>query len=513
MEGFKRYHGAIIVDIFSLSMGFFLSIYFKNSYNFLVYFKKLLIPFFVFLIIWIITSIFFDKYKLLFQNKKFYSIIRIIICNSIALTFAATIMYLIRATHLPRTIVFGTLLISTFIEVSIQLLYIFLFKNIVELSNDDDNNNYYNTQQILSLPEKSIQKFKSTKTSLSIIRESKLFSKINKNVLEFISNYVDLHDKKSLFLETSSHFNIEMLSFSNFNSIVNFRRLNDIRFINKFFEAVNKKLTKGGIIIGVVETKDQRKKRILKKFPPIINYIYYFFDFIFKRVFPKFNLTKKFYFFITQGKNRVISKAETFGRLVSCGFKIIDDKEINGLLYFVAAKETDPLYPKEPTYGALVKLKRIGKNGKIIKVYKFRTMHPFAEFLQEYMYEKEGLDTGGKFKNDFRVTTLGRIMRKLWIDELPMLINLIKGDLKLVGVRPLSKQYFELYPKEVQNRRIKYKPGLIPPYYADLPKTLDEIISSEIKYFDQYDSNPFLTDIKYFFKAIYNIMLKKARSK
>lgn len=65
----------------------------------------------------------------------------------------------------------------------------------------------------------------------------------------------------------------------------------------------------------------------------------------------------------------------------------------------------------------------------------------------------------------------------------------------------------------MQCRRIKYKPGLIPPYYADLPKTLDEIIASEIKYFDQYDNNPFLTDIKYFFKAMYNILLKKARSK
>ena len=45
-----------------------------------------------------------------------------------------------------------------------------------------------------------------------------------------------------------------------------------------------------------------------------------------------------------------------------------------------------------------------------------------------------------------------------------MLINFFKGDMKLVGVRPLSKQYFELYKKEVRERRIKYKPGLIPPF-------------------------------------------------
>jgi len=513
MKSFKRYHIVFILDFLSLLLGFLLSIYLKNNNNFFTYFEKLLVPFLLFTIIWISISFYLKKYSLIFQNKRLISIVKITLANLATLAIAITIMYLIRATHLPRTIVFGTFLFATIIESFMQLLYIFLFKNIVDLSNDHYTNNNHNYNYIQSIPDTVFKNIKTTEISSPILRESKLFSRINKKVLEFISNYVDIDDKKILFLDTSSHFNIEMLSFSNFKAIVNFKKVNDIRYINKFFEAVNKKLIKGGIFIGVVETKDQRKQRILKKLPPILNYIYYTFDFIFKRIFPKFNLTKKFYFFLTQGRNRVISKAETFGRLISCGFKIIDDKEINKLLYFVAIKEAEPLYPKEPTYGALIKLKRIGKNGKTIKVYKFRTMHPFTEFLQEYIYEKQGLDNGGKFKNDFRVTTLGKLMRKLWIDELPMIINWLKGDLKLVGVRPLSKQYFSLYPKDMQERRIKYKPGLIPPYYADLPTTLNEIIESEKKYFDKYDKNPFLTDLNYFFKAIFNIIFKKARSK
>ena len=68
--------------------------------------------------------------------------------------------------------------------------------------------------------------------------------------------------------------------------------------------------------------------------------------------------------------------------------------------------------------------KKVGKDGVIINVYKFRTMHPYSEYLQSYIYEQNKLQEGGKFANDFRVTTLGKCMRKLWIDELPMFINL-----------------------------------------------------------------------------------------
>ena len=49
-------------------------------------------------------------------------------------------------------------------------------------------------------------------------------------------------------------------------------------------------------------------------------------------------------------------------------------------------------------------------------------------------------------------------MRRFWLDELPMIINLIKGDMKMVGVRPLSKQYFSLYAEEVQQKRVMHKP-------------------------------------------------------
>ncbi|MBS1514744.1 MAG: sugar transferase [Bacteroidetes bacterium] len=294
--------------------------------------------------------------------------------------------------------------------------------------------------------------------------------------------------------------------------IVNLQRINDIRHMNKFFEKVNEKLEMGGKFISYVETSFERKKRILNKFPKIISYPYYTLDYILKRVFPKWSVTKRIYFALTKGRNRVLSVAETLGRLVSCGFEILEYKEINNNLYFVTRKVKEPSYDMRPSYGPLIRMRRVGKNGKIIRVYKFRTMHPYAEYLQEYVYKKYNLKEGGKFENDFRITTAGKLFRKIWVDELPMIINLMRGDLKLVGVRPLSLHYFNLYDDELKEKRSKHKPGLVPPYYADMPKTLDEIIESEKKYLDSFERAPIRTDIKYFIKAFQNILFKKARS-
>ncbi len=140
-------------------------------------------------------------------------------------------------------------------------------------------------------------------------------------------------------------------------------------------------------------------------------------------------------------------------------------------------------------------------------------MHAYSEYLQEYIYQKNNLQSGGKFKDDFRVTGAGKFMRKFWLDELPMIFNLLRGDMKLVGVRPLSKQYFNLYTEELKEKRLRFKPGLVPPFYVDMPKTFEEIMASENKYLDAYAKNPLRTDIKYLFLAAFNIIFKRARSK
>ena len=289
-------------------------------------------------------------------------------------------------------------------------------------------------------------------------------------------------------------------------------RINDVRFLNKYFEEINKKLIDGGIFKGNVETYSVRRNRILKKFPAPFNRIYLFFDTLLVRISPKLQITKHLYFNITKGKGRVLSKAETYGRLYSCGFKMIEEEYKNNKIYFSVKKIKEPLFDMNPSYGFLIKLKRLGKNGKPIKVYKFRTMHPFSEYLQEYVFKKNNLQDGGKIKDDFRISPEGRFLRKFWLDELPMIVNILKFNMKIVGVRPLSEHYFSLYDKDLQEKRIKVKPGFIPPFYVDLPKTLDEIMSSERKYLKLYSKSPFLTDFKYLLLSLYNVVFKGARS-
>ncbi len=332
-------------------------------------------------------------------------------------------------------------------------------------------------------------------------------------VWQFVEPHVCSEPSKCLLLATSTIFNIKNQPDNTYETLINLKRVNDVRYLNKFFEAINALLPDGGIYINSVQTHSLRKAKILKRFFWPLNWIVYTIDVILRRVFPKLPITKKIYFFITQGNNRLLSKAETLGRLYSCGFEVVCEERIDNELYFVSRKIKQPAFDNRPTYGPLIRLKRYGKDGKIFGVYKARTMHPYSEYLQEYIYRHNNLDAGGKFKDDFRVTTLGRFLRKFWLDELPMFINLIKGQMKLVGVRPLSRHYFSLYSEEVKQKRMKHKPGLIPPYYADMPKTLEEIMASEMRYLEEYEKSPFTTDFRYFWKAWYNIVIKRARSK
>ena len=92
-------------------------------------------------------------------------------------------------------------------------------------------------------------------------------------------------------------------------------------------------------------------------------------------------------------------------------------------------------------HSVFYKQKRIGKNGKFIYIYKFRSMVPNAdEVLKELLKKKkyrEEWKLNQKFENDPRITKIGSILRKTSLDELPQLINVLKGDMSLIGPRPL----------------------------------------------------------------------------
>jgi lipopolysaccharide/colanic/teichoic acid biosynthesis glycosyltransferase len=336
------------------------------------------------------------------------------------------------------------------------------------------------------------------------------------NVCDFIDRHINLDkidETDSVVLNTHTIFNVETIDDHDASLFINLHKVNDFRWLNSYFLEVHKKIYNGGYFIGQGETIRTRKKRFYSKFPKILADILYPINFLMVRVLPKLPGFDKLYFFLTRGKNRAISQAEILGRLCFCGFRIVAAEEIDNSLYFIAQRAKTPSLEKNPSYGPFIKLRRIGYNHEVMYINKFRTMHPYSEFLQEHIFEQHDLAEGGKIFNDFRLTSWGQFFRKMWIDELPQVINFFQGDLNLVGVRALSQHYFGLYPKDMQELRTQFKPGLVPPYYADLPKNLDEIIESERRYLEAKQENPFTTDIKYFFRAWYNILFKRARSR
>jgi uncharacterized membrane protein len=334
-------------------------------------------------------------------------------------------------------------------------------------------------------------------------------------LFEFIHNGIDLSTickSKTWLLNSENPANLKFNDDSALLLIINLYRLNHFRRLNQYFLEIHSKLQAGGYFIGKVSTIRTYNEKVKEKYPKYLSNFLYALHFLFYRIAPKLPVTKQIYFGLTQGRDRIVSRAEVLGRLCFCGFEIVAEKEIDYELYYIARKIKMPSTDKNPSYGPIVSMNRYGLNGKPISVYKFRTMYSYSEFLQDYIHKLNKLQDGGKFNEDFRITTWGRFMRKLWLDELPMLYNWLRGDLQFVGVRPLSYQYFSLYSNDLQELRSRVKPGLIPPFYADLPITFEEICDSEGRYIRNYLKRPIRTQWIYFWKAIHNIVVKGARS-
>jgi lipopolysaccharide/colanic/teichoic acid biosynthesis glycosyltransferase len=505
----------LFADIIILAISFLLMVWTKPA-SLRSYLPSHSIFFAGLAVVWLLVSLINGKMhrgKIINFSSLFSKVIG---SNLISISITALIMYAFRDLDFSRTIVLGTALVATLLELVFGSVYIAYKKASLQDYEEYDKYKKYKTPSEYEL----VKEINGNGKHTEIIPEVNpgIVSAIEKESgPEMAEAIIKMTGPKltgeTAVLSTTTRFNITSLPGGKYSYIINLHRLNDIKNLDDFIDEVNKKLETNGYFFCCVETKDQRKKRILKKFPPVLNYIYYIFDFIVKRVLPKLKFTRPLYLFITHGNNAVISRAEALGRISRGGFRIKQESFIGNHLCIEAKKIGDPLQRNENIYGPLIALPRVGKNGKIIIVYKLRTMHPYSEYIQDYVYRLHDLQDGGKFKNDFRITSWGAICRKIWFDEFPTFINWFKGDMKLVGVRPLSLQYFELYKEELKERRIKYKPGLIPPFYADMPDDLESIQVSELKYLDSYDKHPFLTDFRYFFKSWWNILFRHARSR
>jgi len=289
--------------------------------------------------------------------------------------------------------------------------------------------------------------------------------------------------------------------------------INDLADINGFLRKVNSRMETGHLFKGYFTDCKVLSENNRLFAVPVLGKIAKTGDFLLHRVIPKTIGVKSVYFFFTKGRNRRLSKAEVLGRLLYCGFEIIELEQKDGITHFTVRKVSEPLQASTVSEGWIYRMPRVGRNGKMIHVYKFRTMHPYSEFLQDYLRKTNGYGNNGKIANDFRMTSWGKIMRRYWLDEVPQLINVIKGDMKLVGVRPISMSYFRDIPEDLQQLRTRHKPGCIPPYVAmNRASSVSSVLKAEREYLETCTRNPYTTDAKYLFWAIYNIIVKKKRS-
>jgi lipopolysaccharide/colanic/teichoic acid biosynthesis glycosyltransferase len=153
-----------------------------------------------------------------------------------------------------------------------------------------------------------------------------------------------------------------------------------------------------------------------------------------------------------------------------------------------------------------------GKDGKPLKVYKLRTMRKEPPGSEDFEIKEEDLGLYGKVRDDLRITRVGRFLRRFYLDEIPQLFNLLKGELSLVGLRPLFPEYGSLFPNELKEKRKKYKPGIMNAIYAyEHISSHQDRVEAEMRYLKEREYHPCRTQLTCFFKIVYRILTGELR--
>ena len=160
------------------------------------------------------------------------------------------------------------------------------------------------------------------------------------------------------------------------------------------------------------------------------------------------------------------------------------------------------IYADDPNGSPIFTQTRVGKDGREFKFYKFRSMVVNAEsMVDSLMHQNEADGPAFKIKDDPRITKIGRFIRKTSLDELPQLVNILKGDMKLVGPRPPLPREVAQY-NDYQKKRLSVTPGLTC-YWQITPNrnqvSFDEWMALDMKYISE---RSLLTDWKIILKTV-----------
>lgn len=153
--------------------------------------------------------------------------------------------------------------------------------------------------------------------------------------------------------------------------------------------------------------------------------------------------------------------------------------------------------------------KRVGKNGRIFKMYKYRSMYMDAEARkEELMAQNEMKGLMFKLKDDPRITKVGKFIRRTSIDELPQFFNILKGDMSLVGTRPPTVDEFEQY-QSYHKKRLSTTPGLTGMWQVSGRNEItnfEDVVKLDIEYIDNWSLG---LDIKILWKTVLVVLKRK----
>jgi lipopolysaccharide/colanic/teichoic acid biosynthesis glycosyltransferase len=178
-----------------------------------------------------------------------------------------------------------------------------------------------------------------------------------------------------------------------------------------------------------------------------------------------------------------------------------------------------PSYAEQPNglsglLGSIICVRRVlGQHGVPFDMYKVRTMVKDADALRDEVAHLPR-DSFGKIIGDPRILPFAHFSRAHWFDELPQLVNVGRGDMKPVGIRPMPEdEWTSLYPDSLMSRALEHKPGLMAIPYA-FPRTgrFEDRFAQMIKYLDAYERDPEGTDREYFRRIVHNIVVGGVRS-
>lgn len=156
---------------------------------------------------------------------------------------------------------------------------------------------------------------------------------------------------------------------------------------------------------------------------------------------------------------------------------------------------------------------RVGRNGKPFRVYKFRSMKPGAERLEDFLTPEELAEYRKEYKlvKDPRVSKVGGFLRKSSLDELPQMLNIIKGDMSLVGPRPLLESELKgNYTQEQRQQLLSVRPGLTG-YWQAMSRNESSYITGQRQQQELYYIGrvSFLMDLKIVFMTVKRVFSGK----